>query len=232
MAKTPTRGRAVHSAGDDTTETLDEAQRAALEEAQRFAGARAQQPAFAGEAEADGDDGEYADPDEETFEEIGSARGPAHRTRAMDVAPEKPHELSSTPWVETANLAAPPARPGYVQRWIRIGLFTDPDAKNQSRKFRQGWRPRPADSCPSDFYAPAVTKGPWAGSIIVEGMLLCEMPVELYDRHKAVVRERTDRMVEGIDADLLKEQRPGMPFLKSHKTRVTTGRRPVVAPDA
>lgn len=226
------KGRAVHAAGDETTnETLSADQQAALEEARSFGSGRAQPTAEAAPAADDAlsDD----DDEEEDFEEIGSPRGPVHRTRAQDVAPTATHPMADTPWVETTNLVAPPPRAGYVQRWIRVGMWDKPDTKNQSRKLRQGWRPRPADTVPAEFYAPTVDKGQFAGAIIIEGMLLCEMPVELYERHRDVVRDKIDRMEEGIDRDLLRTQHPGVPISRHRKTRVTTGRRrPIVAPDA
>ena len=113
------------------------------------------------------------------------------------------HETEDeTSWVQPTSLQAPKPRPGYVQRWIRAAVKGKDDATNVSRKWREGWKPRPADTVPASFELPAISGGRWNGCIMVEGMILCEMSVQRNNARKKFIRGQIDRKTAAIDADL------------------------------
>jgi len=113
-----------------------------------------------------------------------------------------PRELEDEPWVNPASLDAPKPRPGMKQRWIRTSTFEKVDVTNVNRKMREGWSPRKSDTVPKNFHFPDSATGRFAGCIMVEGMLLCEMPVERVARRNAHYANETKKMTAAIDAQL------------------------------
>lgn len=139
-------------------------------------------------------------------------------------APAHPFEAAPA-WETPSSLSAPPARLGYVQRWKRHALGGQPDARNWQRAMKEGWRPRPADSVDGAFDSMKSADG----LISVEGLILCEMPVEKARQRETYYAERTARQMQGVDEVLYKAQRPGYPIHKEHQSRTRYGRTPNVA---
>lgn len=129
------------------------------------------------------------------------------------------HSEEDKPWVRPSSLDAPPARPGFVQRWIRVGSMGQDDPTNTARKFREGWKPRPTNSIPPSYHAPTMQHGKWAGCIGVEGMLLCEMPEKMVNKRNAHYRAKTDTTTNAIQAELQKHSRPGMPITQERSSQ-------------
>lgn len=163
--------------------------------------------------------------------------GVMHKTHEMEMQGETIHEADwDRPWSPPSNLEAPPPRPGMTQRWIRVGTADRQDANHQAKQFRNGWRPRRADTVPEGYFPPTLQHGSYSGCIGVEGLILCEMPVARARQMKAHYRHKLERQTEGIEQDLLNVQRPGArglgPIEKNHQSTVSVGRRPPrVAPD-
>ncbi|HYC65581.1 MAG TPA: hypothetical protein VEC14_12685 [Reyranellaceae bacterium] len=108
------------------------------------------------------------------------------------------------PYVKPANLEAPPPRPGMRQRWIRVGLGGQLDEKNLSRKRRGGWRARPANTVPKGYYMPKMTTGRLAGCIVVEGMLLCEIPETLARKRDMAIAAETRLKTNAVNENLMR----------------------------
>lgn len=147
------------------------------------------------------------------------AAPPVHETRAYETWDDVDvHAEEAKPWTRPTSLEAPPARKGFVQRWIRVGIGAKDDPTNTARKFREGWKPRPAASVPASYHSPTIQHGKWAGCIGVEGMLLCEMPESIKAKRDKHYLEKTDKVTNGIEADLQKHSRPDMPITQERKT--------------
>ena len=133
-----------------------------------------------------------------------ASKGTGERTtRAQGMREvEKVHSTEETPWVQGGSLAAPKPRPGYVQRWIRGSIKGKDDAVNISRKFREGWKPRPADTVPSTYQQAKMEHGKFSGYIMVEGMILCELPISKNKQRTKFMADLTQKRVQAIDADL------------------------------
>lgn len=149
----------------------------------------------------------------------------AHATRAAETRQaQEGHESWDEPWVRSGTLPEIPARTGMVQRWIRVAMRGENDATNTSRKFREGWRPRKADSLPKNFIAPTIQGGAYAGCIGVEGMLLCEMPRERNDQRNAYFARRKKTQTDAVNQQLAEASRHGSPAFgriqKAEKTEV------------
>ena len=139
------------------------------------------------------------------------------------------HEESNRPWVRPTSLAAPPPRPGFKQRWIRVAMYGQEDATNAARRLREGWKPRPSESLPSNFPLPTIAHGQWAGCIGIEGMILCEMPETLVDRRNEYYADKTKRITDSIEHDLQSQSTAAMPIEQERSSKLV--REVKVAPD-
>lgn len=145
-----------------------------------------------------------------------------HPTRAYETWDDVDiHAEEDKPWVRPTSLEAPEPRPGFVQRWIRVGVMGTDDPTNTARKFREGWKPRPASSVPASYHAPTIAHGKWAGCIGVEGMLLCEMPKSIRDKRAAHYQGKTDLVTDTIAKELQAQSHKAMPISqeRSSETR-------------
>ena len=89
---------------------------------------------------------------------------------------------------------------------------------------RAGWNPRPADSV-KDKRFPTINHGQWAGSIGVEGMLLCEMPEETFKQMKDYYHGRNQEQNESIPGELDALQRNnGLPIFQERRSTTSQGR--------
>lgn len=149
------------------------------------------------------------------------ARAPAHETRAYETwTDEAVHALEDKPWVAATSLDAPPARNGFRQRWVRVGMFGTDDPTNTARKMREGWRPRAADSVPEGFHLPTISHGQWAGCIGIEGSVLCERPIRLADKQREAIRNKTDNITNSLETELQAQSHASMPISQSRTSKV------------
>jgi hypothetical protein len=137
--------------------------------------------------------------------------------RAEEARPE-------TAWTPPSLLDAPDPRPGMVQRWIATSIQGRETPDNVYKRMRAGWNPRPADTV-KDQRFPTINHGQWAGSIGVEGMILCEMPEEKHRAMKDYYRERGDSQNESIPGELDAMARTGgIPIHQDRKSTSSQGR--------
>lgn len=113
------------------------------------------------------------------------------------------HDVYADSWEETGLLDTKniPARPGYVQRWIRTSVRGDNDQSNVFRKINQGWKPRALDSVPKGAFVPNID---FNGSQVIgiHGMILMERPAALQNRHAEHVKQMTDLQMTAVEKDL------------------------------
>jgi hypothetical protein len=128
------------------------------------------------------------------------------------------------PWKLPAELDAPDPRQGFTQRWIRIRLGNNEDAKNSMKKFREGWLPRKLETVPEGYAPPTFLHSQLGDVIGVDDLILCEMPVSKAKQRNAYYANKRDRMIEGIENDLRNVSSGGPRIAKSHKTQVTKRR--------
>jgi len=146
-------------------------------------------------------------------------REPTHITQAFESYDlEDAHTVDDRPWVRPTSLEAPPPRPGFAQRWIRVAVMGTEDPTNASRKFREGWKPRRAETVPPSYAVPTISHGKWAGAVGVEGSVLCEMPKKLKAKRDAVYRKKTDDVTDAIEGELQAQSRPGMEITQTRKS--------------
>jgi hypothetical protein len=209
-------------------------------------------PEFKAGSEDDTGETRFSPTDEADESDVGEltarvAEAAAHRTRAAakyagsaelhqidhghDTAADvetdaEDRETEVIEWQDPSNLEAPPARPGFVQRWIRASFRTGEDPGNLLRARREGWRPRLLKTVGKD-YAPATVLHKTLGEVIaVEGLILCEMPINVARARYRYYRRLLEAQNEAIRRDVHKDERPGMPIIADRRSTVTRGRRP------
>jgi hypothetical protein len=130
----------------------------------------------------------------------------------------------NTSWKPPSLLDAPPARPGMVQRWIATSILGKETPDNVYKRKRAGWEPRSSDTV-GDFAVPTLNHGQWAGCIGVEGMILCEMPKEMFAKMKAYYKEKDIEQNMSVSSDLrMAEKSGGIPIQETRKSNVSRGR--------
>lgn len=130
-------------------------------------------------------------------------------------------------------LAAPPPRPGFVQRWMRTHIKGENDPANSMRKSAVGWKPRKADTAPTGS-CPTVSYGSHGNVIGINGMILCERPEDLHKAHGRHVRSLTKAQQDAVDNDMFREdfgRGARSPHVEERNSRTIRGRRVDVADD-
>ena len=74
-----------------------------------------------------------------------------------------------------------------------------------------------------DHDYPIITEGKYAGLVGVGGLVLARIPEEIVKSRSEYFKRITQDRIKAIDADLMKEQRPGMPINIERQSRVTFG---------
>ena len=131
---------------------------------------------------------------------------------------------TDTAWKPPSLLDAPEPRPGYTQRWIATSIQGKETPDNVYKRMREGWEPRKADTVKEKLF-PTINHGQWAGSIGIEGMLLCEMPVEKHRQMKDYYHNRSVEANESIAGDLeALGRKTGQPIYQDRKSSMSRGR--------
>lgn len=110
-------------------------------------------------------------------------------------------ENEVTEWRRHSALDAPPARPGYVQRFIRVRLGTSRDMARFVAATREGWRPVKASSV-ADRSLPTTQLVDGTEVIGVEDLILCEMPQKVFMQRQAYFQEKLDKQNAAIERQL------------------------------
>lgn len=106
-----------------------------------------------------------------------------------------------TEWRRHSALDAPPARPGYVQRFIRVRLGTHRDMARYVAATREGWRPVKASSV-ADRSLPTTQLDNGTEVIGVEDLILCELPEKLWLERQAYYQKKLDAQNLAIERQL------------------------------
>ena len=131
---------------------------------------------------------------------------------------------SEATWKPPSLLDSPEPRPGMTQRWIATSIQGKDTPDNVYKRMREGWNPRPADTVKDKLF-PTINHGQWAGSIGIEGMLLCEMPIETHKQMKAYYNNRNSEQNESISGDLdALGRKTGQSIYQNRKSSSSRGR--------
>jgi len=155
------------------------------------------------------------------------------KTRATDSSEQdrEPREASSREagardmtWSQPDILPMPNPVSGWDFRYIRVSMYGESDNRNVSMRFREGWEPVKATDYP-ELMVVSDHGSEWGrkGMVEIGGLLLCKIPSEIMESRKEYHRNLTNRQMESIDENLMKEEDPRMPISSSRKTQVSFG---------
>ena len=131
-------------------------------------------------------------------------------------------------WSSPSLLEAPPARPGFRQKWVSTSILGKDIPHHTMKRFREGWTPRPADTVPKDFHVPTIQHGQFQGYIGVEGMILCEIPEGKAKARQRFIREKNSRLSSFVENNLQSvERKGGIPIIRENSTGTSFGKRRV-----
>jgi hypothetical protein len=129
-----------------------------------------------------------------------------------------------TNWTPPALLDAPEPRSGYIQRWVATSIQGKDTPDNVFKRMREGWEARPASTVKSKLF-PTINHGQWEGCIGIEGMLLCEMPIEKHKQMKSYYANKSLEQNESLAGDLdALGRKAGQPIFQERKSSVSGGR--------
>jgi hypothetical protein len=129
-----------------------------------------------------------------------------------------------TAWKPPSLLDAPEPRPGHTQRWIATSIQGRETPDNVYKRMREGWNPRKADTVKDSLF-PTINHGQWAGSIGIEGMLLCEMPIEKHRQMKNYYNNKSVEANQAVAGDLdALGRKTGQPIYQERKSTSSRGR--------
>ena len=123
----------------------------------------------------------------------------------------------------------------WPQKWVRTRLAGEQDTDNVHRHLEEGWRPRPASTCPEGRYLPVVDDRTFGQIIETRGMVLMYMPPRLHQRIKAKIQSQTALQERAVRSDSFRDTAArqalardnDIPELEMNVTsRVTVGERP------
>jgi hypothetical protein len=144
------------------------------------------------------------------------------RQAARAQVPERENPIT---WVEGTSLEAPPCPKGFVMRWIRFRVGNNPDIKNTSKKFRQGWRPYLVSKAPAGYTPPESAKTEYGDAIAIGSLMLCILPRELWKRRQEYYRERFIRQYGAAHTNFRAAEDPRLPIHQTNRDSFTKGNR-------
>ena len=155
-----------------------------------------------------------------------------HKTPAQTArAAQSPKRENPVAWRPAAALDAPPAPPGMVLRWVRQKLGSGGDAKNVSRKLREGWRPYLLQDAPEGYIPPDKSQTEHGTVISVQDLILCMMPREMWKQRQAFYRNKRDRQTEAVSNKFRDQEDPRLKISREYKQTSSRPRRAPVQSD-
>lgn len=151
------------------------------------------------------------------------------RTQEQRVA-EPVHDISDD-WDDDSLLSTKniPARPGFVQRWVRTEVRGEADQSNVFKKMNRGWKPRLLDTVEKGAFVPNIDFN-GINVIGIHGSILMERPEALHKKESAMVKNDTNLQMSAVKNDLYRLGDNGA-FKRpefDEKTQVSRGRVPSI----
>jgi hypothetical protein len=154
------------------------------------------------------------------------------RTTETDVKPSQPRaprksraqaQRPTDAWLPPSTLPVPEAKDGWSFRWIRTSLFERGDAKNVSRRLREGWEPVKAKDHP-ELQVLNDLDSRFEDCVEQGGLLLCKIPTERVKKREAYFASLNQQQVEAVDEHFMRENNPRMSKFVDKNTRTSFGK--------
>lgn len=114
-------------------------------------------------------------------------------------------DISALEMEETGPLPNIPPRPGYVQRWVRVSIRNESDARNLSTRSRRGWLPRAADTVDRAYHHMMSQNETMGGIIGTHDLVLMERPIEIHRRAEQIELKKRRDLELAVKTNLFRE---------------------------
>jgi hypothetical protein len=134
-------------------------------------------------------------------------------------------EKSARPqqWRPPETLPEPIKEAGYEYHWKRVSILNEPDQRNISSSYREGWEAVRIEEQPH-MKLLADPDGRYKDNILIGGLLLCKRPEEMGQQEKAYYANVTRQQTDAVDNNLMRQSDPRMPIFNERKSTTTFGR--------
>ena len=144
---------------------------------------------------------------------------------SSDVKTSRSHQKRKVTYTPPSYLDAPkPNDAGIKYRWLRVSMGGEDDARNISKRKREGYEFVRKEEHP-DYDVPVHESGKYAGVIGSGDLVLAKIPVEMAEAKKEYYESKTQTQTQAVDADILKEQHPSMPVTQQRKSSISFGKK-------
>lgn len=126
-------------------------------------------------------------------------------------------------WAPPTAKPEPNKQPGWVYFWKRTATLNEPDPRNISMAFREGWEPVKAEEQPHMKHL-SDHNSKFKGCIEIGGLLLCKAPEELINQRNEYYLNQANQQMQSVDNNLMRESDPRAPIFKEHKSSVSFGK--------
>ena len=153
------------------------------------------------------------------------------RTHDQDPVHPPVHD-DTTPydWGGASQFPQIEKRPGMEQKWVRTHVGPDPDEMNVQKAIKEGWKPRMVETVPG-YNQPPMPGARFDGCVCIPGMVLMEMPEEVFAQKIAYFQGRTQQLTEAVDRDILRVQSDRVPFSQQRTGQTRVGKQAHIADD-
>ena len=116
---------------------------------------------------------------------------------------------------------------GMALRWIRISIKGTDDISNVGKKLQEGWVFVTPDEVPEMSITSFVREdGRYQGTVCRGDLALAKMPAGKVSAKRKFYENKSDNMMQAVNAQLMNSSDSRMPISNNCKTTVTKGRRP------
>ena len=120
-----------------------------------------------------------------------------------------------------ANLPSPTPQDGYEFRWVRTDIQGEPDNRNVSMRYREGWEPCLAEDHPELMIMSDVNSR-FEGNIVIGGLMLCRCLTEQMDARNRYYDNKAREQAVSVDHNYMRENDPRMPLLETERQSTVT----------
>ena len=125
-------------------------------------------------------------------------------------------------WKPADLLPEPTRQEGWEYKWIRKAIMGIADPTNMSKSLREGWEPcRLEDHAEMMLAVDGDAKN--SGLIEVGGLVLCKIPLEMFNQRQDHYMKQAQGQMESVDAQVDRENDKRMPIFNERQTKVTFG---------
>ena len=128
-----------------------------------------------------------------------------------------------TEYSPPSNLPDPTPQDGYAFRWIRVAVLNDPDNRNVSMRYREGWEPCLASDHP-ELMIMSDADTSFVDNVVIGGLMLCKCSEELMVQRSKYYTDKAKDQANSVDQNFMRENDPRMPLLETeHSSKTTFG---------